>query len=95
MAGGIVGGFNSILFCDEHGSVVGLTGLRQKFGGVDSGFDHRFAGISADLDFLTSFGDFGSAFYSALCQWGGVVGPEIPRQNILNSLGAAGWLRWV
>ena len=79
VAGGIVGGFNPILFCDEHGGVVGLTGLRQKFGGVDSGFDHRFAGISADLDFLTSFGDFGSDFYSALCQWGGVVGPKIPR----------------
>jgi hypothetical protein len=24
-----------------------------------------------------------------------VVGPEIPRQNFLNSLGTAGWLRWV
>lgn len=78
VAGGIVGGLLPLLFCDEHGGVVGLTGLRQKFGGVDSGFDHRFAGISADLDFLTSFGDFGSDFHSALCQWGGVVGPEIP-----------------
>jgi hypothetical protein len=24
-----------------------------------------------------------------------VVGPEIPGQNFLNSLGTAGWLRWV
>ena len=95
VAGGIVGGFLPLLFCDEHGGVVGLAGLRQEFGGVDSGFDHRFAGISADLDFLASFGDFGSPFYSALCRRGGVVGSEIPRQNFLNSLGTAGWLRWV
>ena len=94
VAGGIVGGFIPVLFCDEYGGVVGLAGLRQKFGGVDSGFDHRFAGISADLDFLESFGDFGSAFYSALCRWGRVVRPEISRQNFLNSLGTAGWLRW-
>ena len=95
VAGGIVGGFFPLLFCDEHSGVVGLAGLRQEFGGVDSGFDHRFAGISADLDFLASFGDFGSPFYSALCRRGGVVGSEIPKQNFLNSLGTAGWLRWV
>ena len=95
VAGGISRGFLPLLFCDEHGGVVGLAGLRQEFGGVDSGFDHRFAGISADLDFLASFGDFGSPFYSALCRRGGVVGSEIPRQNFLNSLGPAGWLRWV
>jgi hypothetical protein len=75
--------------------MVGLAGLRQEFGGMDSGFDHRFARISAYLDFLTSFGDFGSTFYNALCWWGRVVGPEIPGQNFLNSLGTAGWLRWV
>ena len=28
VAGGIVGGFLAFLFCDEHGSVVGLTRLR-------------------------------------------------------------------
>ena len=28
VAGGIVGGFPPVLFCDEHGGVVGLTGLR-------------------------------------------------------------------
>ena len=95
VAGGISRGFLPLLFCDEHGGVVGLAGLRQKFRGLDSGFDHRFAGISADLDFLASFGDFGSPFYSALCLRGGVVGSEIPRQNFLNSLGTAGWLRWV
>ena len=78
VAGGIVRGFFPLLFCDEHGGVVGLAGLRQEFGGVDSGFDHRFAGISAYLDFLTSFGDFGSTFYGALCRRGGVVGSEIP-----------------
>ena len=95
VAGGISRGFLPLLFCDEHGGVVGLAGLRQEFGGVDSGFDHRFAGISAYLDFLTSFGDFGSTFYGALCQRGGMVRPKIPGKNFLNSLGTAGWLRWV
>ena len=28
VVGGIGGGFHPILFCDEHGGVVGLTGLR-------------------------------------------------------------------
>ena len=95
VAGGIVGGFLAFLFCDEHGGVVGLTRLRQKFGRVDSGFDHGSAGISADLDILTGFGDFGSPFYSALCWRGGVVSPKIPREGFVDSLGAAGWLRWV
>ena len=95
VAGGISRGFLPLLFCDEHGGVVGLAGLRQEFGGVDSGFDHRFAGISAYLDFLTSFGHFGSTFYGALCRRGGMVRPKIPGQNFLNSLGTAGCLRGV
>ncbi len=95
VAGWIVGGLLPLLFCDEHGGVVGLAGLRQKFSRVDSGFDHWFAWISADLDFLASFGDFRSSFYDALCQWGGVVGPKIAREGFVDSLGTAGWLRWV
>ena len=62
---------------------------------MDSGFDYGSAGISADLDIFTGFGDFGSPFYSALCWRGGVVSPKIPRESFVDSLGAAGWLRWV
>ena len=62
---------------------------------MDPGFDHRFAGIYADLDFPASFGDFGSVFYGTLCCRGRVVGSKISREGFVDSLGTADWLRWV
>ena len=85
--GGGVSGFVPLL--------VDLDRVRQKSGGVDSGADCGSPWVSADLDISKGFGDLGSNFYGAFCCRGRVVGPKMPWESFLDSLGPTGPLRWV
>ena len=58
VVGGIADGFLNFLSFDQHASLVVFARLREELGRLGSGFDHRVARLSPDLDLPAQLGDF-------------------------------------